>query len=128
MLCQEALILSGNVLKAQNVSEKVKAYLDDFSMVAIRKVYRLGIMENFNKDYPAVFEMFDKALSLCPELYDRAGAVSCGPNHLPFRYVAFYRKYGYGARWHLRKMVNNLLLWMAKEFCSSQWRRTEEAN
>ena len=122
MWCQEASVLSGNVLNAQNVSEKVKAYLVDFAMVIIRRVYRMAILEGVSKDNPIEFKMFDEVLSLCPELYDRATGLSCGPNHFPFKYVEYFRKYGYGVRWTLRNLLNTWLLRLAIIFQYSYWR------
>ena len=58
-------------------------------------------------------EGFDKFLSEFPEFYSIPGDWSFGPNHFPFRYVEYFRKYGYGLRWRLRRAFNDFLLWGA---------------
>lgn len=122
MWCKEASVLTGNVLNAKHVSKKVRAYLVDFAMMAIRRVYQMAILEGVIKENPIEFKMFDEMLSLCPELYDRTAGLSCGPNHFPFKYVEYFRKYGYGARWTLRSLLNTWLLRLASIAQCSHWR------
>lgn len=122
MWCREASILSSNVLNAQNVSEKVKTYLIDFAMVVIRRVYLMAIIDRLSIDNPLEFKKLDEVLSLCPELYERTLALSCGPNHFPFKFVEYFRKHGYGVRWSLRNFLNTCLIRLAISVRYSRWR------
>lgn len=121
MWCQEALQLSGNVLIANEASEKVHTFLVEFAFEAIKRVYYLGIIEHLSRSNPNEFEMFCKKLVSCKELYDRAGELSCGPNHFRFHYVSFYRKHGDGLLLYLRQRINDFLICVAKVSCYSRW-------
>lgn len=56
---------------------------------------------------------FDKFLSGFPDFYSIPGEWSCGPNHFPFKYVEYFRRYGNGLRWRLRLLLNDFLMWGA---------------
>lgn len=67
-------------------------------------------------------EEFDKKLAGYPEFYVKAGALTFGPNHVPFYYVKSWRQYGKGLRWYFRYYLGSLLLWLATTMQYSKWR------
>ena len=76
--------------------------------------YRCGLF-GFGKEKVRVnLHQFDAHLAHFPLFYQETGLFSCGPNHFRFRYVAFFRKYGFGLIWKLRSLLNTCLLETAK--------------